>query len=625
MKIPPQNSSTSQSALEAMKVYFAAIGEPEKLRVSHSGSVKVTGKFRNLLDQCSHHLQKTFVKDYKPPNWKESARQAVIAKLEASLSSMMPWYTNSSKEFAESLLSNITHQIENQRGITWEQAMSLQLDLDRSSPRELAMSNAVRVLMDLNQINHPEIEKSIIEAIGVQRLDLDKGTDNVIDKLKEAFAAGIAQHLESHHKLGNAAATFGGAVLQQVMFSYDLNLEKAKKFLHIPATLRHQLNVVKKDDLNNKVNAFVQTGIANRLHEQLGLSADAAKKIAPTVELCMRRYHLDLITALDLAGLANNLALEKPGPDPHDTAAISHASSQTTELGLEDMDKARAIQQVMARDHCNFSVACEVIDRRIAAVPAIMKELPPDTVPRIVNGFQFIRNSAISDESKEFLRENIISLKNLPRTPWQPQGSSQSIDLPSVYLQDSVRTLRIALHENQTTRYFDSRNADTLTDSVYKFAGDDCTMQAICDSVNQTIKATVLEIIYNKEQRPISSSQLMLHPSEGKESSQEQLSWNIVTKDGRGNLIVRNIFLQKHIGIIPISWPNHLAMNQGSHWEGDVCPANAGLIFDFSYAFKLSDLKKGIREPKILDCHYSVKGSLDWDSIDSMLASSPPS
>ncbi len=582
----------------------------------------MTGQFRALFDRCSDRVKKAFIKDYEPPNWQEKARQAVIEKLEGSLKSMMPWYAGSSRAFAETLLSNITHQLSTQQGITWDRALGLQLELTRSSPRELAMSNAVQVLIDLNRINHPEIEKNIIESIGRQGLDLESLNPGNVDTLKKSFATEIAKHLESHYQLEKEAAAFGGKAIAETMFTYDLDLESAKELLHIPAALRQQNKNQKEVDQHIK--KFVRTGIGKTLHKKLGLDIQSANNIAPAVDFCMRRYHLDLIQALDLASLAQTLTVTKQESAKSDATTISQASNDRPKLNLNDMDKARAIQQVMARDQCDFSAAREVIERRIKALPEIMRKLPPNTVPSIVNGFQFNIHSSMRDTSKEYLREEIKSLKNLPRQSWQPRQSSKSVDLPSVYLQDAIRTLRVSLHENGKTRYFDSRGAHDLTDSIYEFAGDDPTMQAICDSVNQAIKASILKAIVKIEQSPVGAGQLMLHPGDNPQGIQGQLSWNTVTKDGRGNLIVRHLFLQKHAGIVPLSLPVDLPMNQGDHWKGDVSPANAGLMFDVSYVFKLSDLEKGIRDPKILDSHYSIRGSLDWDTIDPMLASPPP-
>ncbi len=622
MKTPARTAAGSQSTLKAMEVYFDANAHPDRLRVSESGEISVAGKFSVLLDRCSHHFQKTFNKKYKAPDWRETARQEVISKLERSLKSMMPWYAKSSRQFAETLLSNITHQVSSQHDITWQRALQMQLELTRSSPRELAMSNAVRLLTDLNQINHPGIEKNIIEKIGSQCLDLEYANSGNHRKIKEAFSEEIATHLANDLRLSKEVAAFGGKVLLHAMFVYDLDLEKAKKMLHMPESLQQRGNST--EPIEQQITRFIQASIEKTLHEQLGLRTNSAKNIAPAVEFCMCRYHLDLMQALDLASLAQAIAVQNPEkirPDATTPTSIHIVPV----LKLRDMDKARAIQQVMARDQCDFHTAIEIVDRRIAALPSITQALPPNTVASIVNGFQFNLHSAISDKSKVYLRENVISLQNLRREPWKPAGRSTPVALPSVYLQDSTRTLLVVLHENETTQYFDSRDADKLTDSIYQFAGDDHIMQAICDSINQTIKGTILKIICKMEQHPVDSKQLMLHPGINPTGIQGQLAWNTVTKDGQGNLIVRNIFLQKHAGIIPMSPIGELPMNQGDHWKGDVSPANAGLMFDFSYAFKLSDLKQGIHNPKILDCHYSIRGSLDWDEIDPMLTSSPPS
>lgn len=611
------NALDTQGALRAMDTYFNAQGKPGKLRVNAAGDLEVAGRFTMLFDRLADRFKSLFVAGYQPVDWRQRARDAVIVKLEQSLATLLPADDPLLGQRAGDLLANISHQLDRSNNISWRRALAMELDLLRSSDAGTAMSNALRLLVDIGQIGDPALEKQVIAAIGAQRIDFVLMTGEGQQAMLSGLAETIAQHLQDQHALDAGAAAFGAEALLQAMHTYGLNLKRAMALLELPASLRSK----DAEKAQGGIDRFILDGIARTISRHTGVPAAAAGKGAKHVESCMRRYALDWKQALDLVGLASRLA-----PDLHALSATGRDDSAPARagkpaLGTADMDCARAVQQVMMRDGCDSATAMQVVAARLAKLEVIRPSLPPHAMPSIVDGLQFHLSSAIAESSKPFFADQIRSLDAAQeKVPWRVPGSTTDIPLSENYLKDSIRSLRVMLDDGQQVTYFDERNADALTPGLHAFAGDAQTMTTLCDSINQTVQASILKIILQMEQRTGETEQLLIMPGEDQRGTVAQRLWNSATLDGQGNVIIRHLFIQK-IGMVMSpstgqSWP----INQGAAWQGDVSPVNAGLTYDFSYAFKLDDLRQGLRRPEIRDCRYTIAGSLDWDSIDQMPA-----
>ena len=611
------NAIDTQGALHAMETYFNAQRASGKLRVNASGDVEVAGRFTMLFDRLADRFKSLFIAGYQPVHWRDRARDAVIGKLEHSLATLLPANDPFLGKRTEALLSNISHQLERSDNISWRRAMAMELDLLRSSDAGTAMSNALRLLVDIGQIGNPELEKKVIAAIGAQHIDFALMTAEGQQAMLSGLSQTIAQHLQDEHSLSAAAAGFGADALLQAMQGYGLDLDHAMRLLEVPGSLR------KKDATatQRSVDQFILDGIARAIGRHTGVASDAATKGARNVEFCMRRYALDWKQALDLVGLASRLAARLPALRTAGHHTSAQPSTGKLPLGTADLDCARAIQQVMARDGCDTETAMKVVAGRIGKLEAIRPSLPPRVMPSIVDGLQFHLSSPIAESSKRFLADQIRSLDSAQqKVAWRVPGSTTDIPLSENYLKDSIRSLRVVLDDGKQVKYFDERNAETLTESIHAIAGDAQTMTALCDSVNQTIQASILRVIVEIEQRSGDGEQLLIAPGEDRPRTAAQRLWNSVTLDGQGNILIRHLFVQKIGMIVSSKSGNSWPVNHGKAWEGDVSPVNAGLAYDFSYAFKLSDLRRGLRNPEIRDCHYTIAGSLDWDSIDRMPA-----
>jgi len=611
------NAIGTQGALRAMETYFSAQGKPERLRVNGSGDVEIAGRFTMLFDRLSDRVKSLVIAGYQPVNWRERARDAVLAKLESSLTALLPLNDPLRGQRAEHLLANISHQLERSDKISWRRALAMELDLLRSSDAGAAMSNAIRLLVDIGQLGHPALEKQAIAAIGAQRIDFAVLSGQGQQAMLSALSQTIARHLQDRHVLPADTAALGADALLQAMQAYDLNLDHAMKLLDLPASLRDKDATPAAD----QIESLILDGIARAIARHTGVTPEAARKGAKNVEFCMRRYAMDWKQALDLVGLTNRLAprlhaLRAAGRD-----APAQDRPAKLRLGPAEMDCARAVQQVMARDHCDIDTAMQVVERRLKTLESIRPGLPPRAMPSIVEGLQFHLSSDISESSKRYLADQIRLLDNAQKKEaWRVPGSTTDIPLSENYLMDSIRSMRVALDDGRQVSYFDERNPEGLTAAVYALAKDAKTMTALCDSINQTLQASILKIILKMEQHGGDGEQLMVVPGEDRPGTSAQRLWNSITLDGKGKVIVRHVFIQKTgMLITPASgqtWP----INQGPAWDGDVSPLSAGLTYDYSYAFDLADLQKGKREPQILDCRYTIAGSLDWESIDRMPA-----
>ncbi len=609
------NALDTQGALRAMDTYFSAQAKPGRLRTNAAGDVEVAGRFTMLFDRLSDRLKSLFIAGYQPVDWREKARDAVIAKLEQSLATLLPADDPLLGQRAGDLLANISHQLGRSGNLSWQRALAMELDLMRSSDAGTAMSNALRLLVDIGQIGDPALEKQVITAIGAQRIDFVLMTGEGQQAMLSELSQSIAHHLQDKHALGAEAAAFGAGALLQAMHTYGLDMKSAMALLDLPASLRSKDAPAAQDGPDR----FILDGIARTISRHTGVPAAVASKGAKPIESCMRRYALDWKQALDLVGLANRLA-----PHLHALSATARnepapARAGKPALGTAEMDCARAVQQVMARDGCDTATAMHVVAARLAKLEIIRPSLPPRAMPSIVDGLKFHVSSAIAESSKRCFADQIRSLDAAQeKAPWRVPGSTTDLPLSENYLKDSIRSLRVMLDDGQKVTYFDERNASALTPGIHAFAGDARTMTALCDSINQTLQGSILEIILQMEQRTAEDGQLMVAPGEDRPGTAAQRLWNTVTLDGQGNVIVRHLFMQKTGMVMSRSSGQSWPINQGAAWQGDVNPVNAGLTYDFSYAFKLADLRQGLRKPEIRHCHYTIAGSLDWDSIDRM-------
>ncbi len=611
------NALGTQGALRAMETYFSARGQPERLRVNASGDIEIAGRFTMLFDRISDRIKSLVIAGYQPVHWQERARDAVLAKLESSLTKLLPANDPLLDQRAGHLLANISHQLERSDKISWRRALAMELDLLRSSDAGAAMSNALRLLVDIGQLGDPDLESQAIAAIGAKRIDFAVLSGDEQQAMLSALSETIARRLQDRHALPEDAAKLGADALLQAMQAYDLDLGRAMTLLDLPASLRDRDATGAED----KIGHLILEGIARSIARHTGVTPEVARKGAKNVEFCMRRYAMDWKQALDLVGLTNRLAprLQALRATVRDEPAQDRPTKPG--LGPAEMDCARAVQQVMARDGCDIDTAMQVVERRLKTLESIRPGLPPRAMPSIVEGMQFHLSANIYGDSQVYLANQIRSLDaGQQKESWRVPGSTTDIPLSENYLKDSIRSLRVALDDGQQVSYFDERNPEGLTAGIYAFAGDANTMTALCDSINQTVQASILKIILKMEQHSRDGEQLMVVPGEDRPGTSAQRLWNSITLDGKGKVIVRHVFIQKTGMLITPSSGQTWPINQGPAWDGDVSPLNAGLTYDYSYAFDLADLQKGKREPQILDCRYTIAGSLDWESIDRMPA-----
>ncbi len=613
-----KTTTESQSALRAMDMYFKS---PSRLRTDAAGDIYTAGRFELLFDRMGERIKAIVIAGYEPPNWQAKAHDAILQKLQQNLALLLrPPETASDAEvrdYAATLLTNISDRLEGHSakvGLpSWQVVLANELAVLETSDTGRAMSNAMRVLSDISQLGSPAIEGKILHKLGAEGMDFIRLTDDGQKQLDSACIDVIAKWLSDSCSVPQQHCHFAASAVMHAVRNYHLTLPQSMKLLNLPAALAKEK--AKLDEATKTT--FICKGIARTISRQLGVPDDKATKLAPYIERRMRRYGLDWEEALALTHLTSHLASRLPQLG-NDSADMSIAPDY--KLTLSDVDKARAVQQVMQRDGCDVETALRVVARRIRALPEICLAFPEAARPGIVSGMPARLSCALSESSCELFSHAVRTLEKEKKTGWRAPNSPVDIPVSDLYLLDSIRSLKLALKDHRGFQLFDERDADSLTPAIHAFAGDDQVMTAICDSCNQTIMGSILSIIQHKELALADRSPFVPLPPDEETGHETRRLWHCAAIEDNDYLVIRHLYLEKTWQVLKPMSSDVWTINKGQDWQGDVSPMNAGWTADFSYAFKLSELKQGIRNPQLRRCQYTLAVDLDWDTIDATLA-----
>lgn len=601
MKTSSNSNRASQSTMQAMETYFNAQDAPSSLRVNDSGDIEIAGKLTLLFERIKDGIGALVDKDYKPTDWRKLAHDALEKKLTSNLQILLPKQDENIDSQVGQLIANTCDRLQQGNGMTWRGALATELEIITSTNEGVAVSTATRLLLDIGKLTSPEIEIEVLKKIGRDQIDFVRLSPEGQEKIMSIIKESISSHLQKMHDFPWVNVDFGAEVLIYAMNQYQLPLPEAMKLLDIPATLMLENGFIQRPEST----PFILEQIARTIHRETGVSLERAKSNAKNIEYCMRRYGMNWKHALDLVGLAGRIA--KLSNKPNSAEGENHVPKV-------DMDKARAVQQVMARDHCTLNHALEIVERRIKALPRIRQCLPVNAIPSIAGEMTCSVETAISEGSRIALHQAVSTLNLEARGSWSDPSTKTGIKLADSFLIDSVRNLRIGLNNQGKFNYFDAENAEGLIDGVYEFAGNPDVMIACSDSFNQTILGSMLNIVFAEQQN------ILTDRPEKKGDQKTEMLWHMGKRDDQGTLTFRHLYLQRVGTVRAMSSGDNWPVNEGRHWAGDANPLTAGLVLDFSYSFKEDDLKKGLRNPEILECRYSFNLSLDWDAIDLKLA-----
>lgn len=601
MKTSSERDRAIQSTMQAMETYFDAQDAPSSLRVNDSGDIEIAGKLTLLFDRIKDVIGSLVDKDYKPTDWRKLAHDALEKKLTSNLQILLPKRGKSIDSQVGQLISNTCDRLQQGNGMTWRGALATELEIITSTDGGVAVSTATRLLLDIGKLTSPEIEIEVLKKIGGDQIDFVRLTPEGQKKITSIIQESISSHLQKMYAFAWVTVDFGAEVLIHSMNQYQLSLPEAMKLLDIPATLMLENGFTKRPEST----PFILEQIARTIHRETGVSLERAKSNAKNIEYCMRRYGMNWKHALDLVGLAGRIA--KLSNKPNSGEGENHVPKV-------DMDKARAVQQVIARDHCTLNHALEIVERRIQALPRIRQCLPANATPSIADGMTRIVETAISESSRKAFHQAVSTLNHEARGSWSDPSTNTAIKLAESFLLDSVRKLRIGLDNQGQFSYFDAKNAAGLIDGVYEFAGNPDVMIACSDSFNQTILGTMLSIVFAEQKN------ILTDRPEKKGDQKTEMLWHMGKRDTQRTITFRHLYLQRVGTVRAKSSVDNWPVNEGRYWAGDANPLTAGLTLDFSYSFKEEDLKKGLRNPEILECRYAFNLRLDWDAIDLKLA-----
>lgn len=601
MKTSSERDRAIQSTMQAMETYFDAQDAPSSLRVNDSGDIEIAGKLTLLFDRIKDVIGSLVDKDYKPTDWRKLAHDALEKKLTSNLQILLPKRGKSIDSQVGQLISNTCDRLQQGNGMTWRGALATELEIIASTDGGVAVSTATRLLLDIGKLTSPEIEIEVLKKIGGDQIDFVRLTPEGQKKITSIIQESISSHLQKMYDFAWVTVDFGAEVLIHSMNQYQLSLPEAMKLLDIPATLMLENGFTKRPEST----PFILEQIARTIHRETGVSLERAKSNAKNIEYCMRRYGMNWKHALDLVGLAGRIA--KLSNKPNSGEGENHVPKV-------DMDKARAVQQVIARDHCTLNHALEIVERRIQALPRIRQCLPANATPSIADGMTRIVETAISESSRKAFHQAVSTLNHEARGSWSDPSTNTAIKLAESFLLDSVRKLRIGLDNQGQFSYFDAKNAAGLIDGVYEFAGNPDVMIACSDSFNQTILGTMLSIVFAEQKN------ILTDRPEKKGDQKTEMLWHMGKRDTQRTITFRHLYLQRVGTVRAKSSVDNWPVNEGRYWAGDANPLTAGLTLDFSYSFKEEDLKKGLRNPEILECRYAFNLRLDWDAIDLKLA-----
>lgn len=623
------HSSKSQSALSALHVYISASNSPERLRLRDSGEVEIAGRFEILFDRFTDQIKSLVMSGYKPTDWKSRAQSAVIEKLDRSYAGLVHGddgeYLQAEirAKYINTLLTDISLEITRSadRSITLtpQEALKVALAKHKTSDADVMLSNATYLLIDISRLGHRAIENKVQAAIGRENINFLHITDQERTKLISLFEQSIAEHLKSAYSWSEKSSEFGAAALMVAIERYHVDLTSAMTLLNLPSALTDlKADWAAAKSRDRKIQALIVDGVAHAIAQQDGITDEAARRIAPKIKYLMDRYQLDCEQSLDLHRLTNQIASRLPSLGT-DKSEIQFNADGKVVLSAPNIDKARGIQQIMQRSTCTVEQAMEIVERRARALSALKGIFPENVSPTIVAELPRRFRSTISDESKQYLGEQIRNLKDEPQSSWRVPGTITEIPVSAQYIEDCTRNLHIELDDGNSVRSFDEDNSGELTEAIYAFANDPKIMLAMTNSFCQTIMGSILSIVFAKELKPSGQPTLMLSPGTDKTARHRKFTLHRATLDGQGNLIIRHIHMEKSGMIMDAQTGKLWPVNQGKAWHGDINRFNAAITCDFSYAFKLSELKEGLRNPEILNCSYETAIELDWDEIDQTL------
>ncbi len=541
--------NSRQSAVEAMDAFLSAAHQPDSLRVSKSGEVKVTNDVVTLFNRAVSKLRSTLDKDYKPTNWQARAREAVLDKLAKEVSMFSDGMRRDDRQILDKLVARISDPAQPGRPNSWRIRFTEEIAALKETHTADTLASALEKVDFFSQPGNrnlfPHVRKHLKDEAS----------------LPQALEKGLKSYLKQDRGLDEATADNGARTLKKVMISYGSNVHEAIDIAgnagrmvidgsiagqHMPALplaylrVHHGLSLAKAREVYSEVHATGQHVAESRDAVQLMLTHD---------------LHFDEADAIiQLAGsMATDPELQSLSAAQRTEIAWLrlHADKSPEEAPLISLMAGRLNGRMPVRRDALLAQAGSHLQRTInEAIAAALPAGWPNEWEALSDGSRRLTNTAaFKTDYLNFLQD---SLK---------EGHIDSeLGVASVFVQDAQRThFRFGTGPSAVTLKPDENKA---LDQLTTFEPDPAIRQSLSRALFQAggngLAAAIHTSLAKAGQAPFSI--LSLDPDNDNQKASSRF-WISVQRTDEGKLRVGYTMYFKHFTLEDLDRDHRIRIN----------------------------------------------------------------